>query len=308
MNRSKFALINLKIYIYLLFFFSDSVESTADDVSDDDDVTTDRNDEQIESDADAEDDDEQFDQDDDSDGSSSEDDGEQPDQNDDSSTSTSEDDEDSANTSPSLQIKDITTLMEKCRTIVTTIRKSSILYEIVHTLAMESSIKAGLIIDMRIRWNSSYKMLQRILVYQPVLEKLYEELDSLGGVTNKQRNKLLESKLGGNDWNLIQTLRRVLERFEEATKILSGQKYPTLSLAYVIISNLLYYLNNQSNDVLENDIKDMLINSYTKYMARDGKEMTLIRVSALLDPLTYDLLTLEDKEAAESFIIKEVSL
>ena len=45
-----------------------------------------------------------------------------------------------------------------------------------------------------------------------------------------------------------------------------------------------------------------------KYVVRDGKNMTLIRVSALLNPLTHDLLTVEDKEAAESFIIKEVSL
>ena len=74
------------------------------------------------------------------------------------------------------------------------------------------------------------------------------------------------------------------------------------------MSSLLHYLNTQSNDVLENDINDMLINSYMKYVVRDGKDMMLIRVSALLDPLTHDLPTLEDKEAAESFIIKEVSL
>ena len=300
-------LINLKTHVYFICFYRDSVGSVDDDVSDDD-VATDRNDQQTESEAHSEDDDEQFDQDDDSDESSSEDGGEQPDQNDDLSTSPIEDDEDSTNTSPSLQIKDIITLMEKCRKVITTIRKSSILSETVHTFANTLSIKGGLIIDMRVRWNSSYKMLQRILVYQTVFEKLYEELHSLVGITNKQRNKLLELKLDGNDWNLIQTLRRVLERFDEATKVLSGQKYPTLSLSYAIMSSLLHYLNTQSNDVLENDIKDTLINSYMKNVVRDGKNMTLIRVSALLDPLTHDLLTFEDKEAAESFIIKEVSL
>ncbi|CAF1056462.1 unnamed protein product [Adineta steineri] len=36
---------------------------------------------------------------------------------------------------------------------------------------------------------------------------------------NRQRNKLLKSKLNGNDWNLLQALRRVLERFDEATKV-----------------------------------------------------------------------------------------
>ena len=138
--------------------------------------------------------------------------------------------------------------MEKCRAVVTTIRKSGILSGIIHTLAKESSINGGLIIDMRVQWNSSYKMLQRILVYQTVFEKLYEELHSLDGITNKQRTKLLESKFDGNDRNLIQTLRRVLERFDEATK--------------------LHDLNNQSNDVLENEMKDMLINSYMQYVVR----------------------------------------
>ena len=198
-------LINLKTHVYFIFFYRNSVGSVDDDVSDDD-VATDRNDQQTESEAHSEDDHEQFDQDDDSSESSSEDGGEQPDQNDDLSTSPIEDDEDSTKTSPSRQIKDIINLMEKCRTVITTIQKSSILSETIHTFANKLSIKGGLIIDMRVRWNSSYKMLQRILVYQTVFEKLYEELHSLVGITNKQRNKLLELKLDGNDWNLIQTL------------------------------------------------------------------------------------------------------
>ena len=198
-------LINLKTHVYFIFFYRNSVGSVDDDVSDDD-VATDRNGQQTESEAHSEDDHEQFDQDDYSSESSSEDGGEQPDQNDDLSTSPIEDDEDSTKTSPSRQIKDIINLMEKCRTVITTIQKSSILSETIHTFANKLSIKGGLIIDMRVRWNSSYKMLQRILVYQTVFEKLYEELHSLVGITNKQRNKLLELKLDGNDWNLIQTL------------------------------------------------------------------------------------------------------
>jgi hypothetical protein len=144
------------------------------------------------------------------------------------------------------------------------------------------------------------------LLYHTVFDKSYEKLDNLDGITDKQRQKLLNSKLTGNDWNLIQALQHVLERFNEATKVLSGQSYPTLSLSYAIIYSLLYYLSNQSTDTLENQIKDLLLNSYNQYMVRDGKQMALIKVSALLDPLTYDLLTPEDKQAAESFIIKEV--
>lgn len=235
------------------------------------------------------------------------DDDEQFNQDDDSSASSSTDSDDDENGFvSSFDVHDVTAVLEKCRAIVVAIRKSSVLSELVHTLSIDQSINAGLIVDMRVRWNSSYKMLQRILLYQVVLDKLYEQLDSLPGVTDQQRRKLMNSKIDGNDWNLIQALRRVLERFDEATKVLSGQNYPTLSLSYAIIISLSHYLKNRSDDATENKIKDMLINVFDKYMIRDGKEMALIQVSALLDPLVHDLLKSEDKRAAEVFILKEV--
>lgn len=145
-----------------------------------------------------------------------------------------------------------------------------------------------------------------MVLYQSILEKLYDELDSLPGNTDTQRKELFHSKITGNAWHVVQALRRAFERFDEATKGLSGQKYPSSSLAYASVFSLLHYLNHRSSDSIENEIKDMLLDSYNRHMVRDGKEMELIRVSALLDPLTHDLLTLEDKQAAESFILKEV--
>jgi hypothetical protein len=226
---------------------------------------------------------------------------EQFDQDDDSSSS-----DDDAGFSSFSQVHEIDLLMTKCRTIVNIIRKSSILYETAQHLARDSSLNAGLIIDMRVRWNSSFKMLQRLLLYQTVLDKLYEQLDSITGITDKQRNKLNAAKITGTEWHVIQALRRVLERFDEATKVLSGRNYPTLSLGYAVIMSLSHYLNNQGGDSVENEIKSMLLDSFEQYMMRDDKEMTLIQVSALLDPLTHDLLTPEHKQAAETYIINEV--
>lgn len=151
-------------------------------------------------------------------------------------------------------------------------------------------------------------MIQRILVYQPVFDKLYEQIGDLPGVTKQQKKKLLDAKLLGNEWNLLQALRRILERFDEATKILSGQTYPTLSIAYAVMFSLLHYLNCRSTDVLENEIKDLLLELYDQYMARDGEEFVYIKIAALLDPLTHDLLTTDDKRLAESRIVKEVMM
>ena len=274
-----------------LFSFHLSSNSNSND-SDDSDVSTedvgDRINESNESTNSSDNEDEQFDRDDDSSSSSSSDNGVQED------------------FSSLLQPHDIGVLLNKCRSIVSTIRKSSILHELVRTIATDSSIDADVIIDMRIRWNSTYRMIHRILAYQAVFDQLYEQMDDLPGVTNQQKKRLLDSKLRGNDWNLIQALRRVLERFDEATKILSGQTYCTLSISYAVVFSLFHYLSCRSGDQVENEIKGFLLSSFDQYMVRRGEEFGYIRVAALLDPLTHDLLTSEDKHCAESFIIKEV--
>jgi hypothetical protein len=128
--------------------------------------------------------------------SGKDDDDEEFNQNDDSASTSSSDD--SNGTEQSLfRLYDISHVMVKCRSIVNTIRKLSILYDIFLILARDLSLNAGLVIDMRVRWNSSFKMLQRLLLYQPILDKVYEQLDSLTGITQKQRTKLVAAKLTG---------------------------------------------------------------------------------------------------------------
>ncbi len=78
-------------------------------------------------------------------------------------------------------------------------RKSGILHEAVRNIAYDSSINIDLILDMRIRWNSSYNMLNRLFVFQSVLEELYVQIDSLSGVTKRQREKLMSAYLSNSD-------------------------------------------------------------------------------------------------------------
>lgn len=93
--------------------------------------------------------------------------------------------------SSSIHAHNITVLMGKCRIIISTIRKYSNIYEFVQNLATDQLIKS----DMQIRWNSSYKMLHRLTLYQSVLNKLYDEIEFIPGITKKQRKTLLDSKL-----------------------------------------------------------------------------------------------------------------
>ncbi len=197
--------------------------------------------------------------------------------------------------------------MIKYRSIISTIKKSSILHDIVLAFAHRASIKLSLVLDMKIRWNSSYKMINRFLLYKNTLEQFYEQLELIDGITEKQKERLLASKLSRDDWNVMDALHVVLERFNTATIIISGQKYPTLSLAYAVTVSLHHYLNTKSTNTIENDIKEMLIPSFQKYMIRDGKEGELMQVAALLDPLTHDVVLGNDKKMAEVFILKTVT-
>jgi hypothetical protein len=219
-----------------------------------------------------------------------------------------DDDDDDESELVSIDKLRICELLKKCRTIVSTIRKSSILNDAVLLLARNASIKVELNLDMRVRWNSTFNMIDRLITYQSVLDQLFPQLDSLAGVTVKQRNKLLSCRPSDNDWTVLHALKRVLERFTDSTELLSGECYPTLSLGYVVVFGLAHYLNEQADVSVESSIKAMLRCQFEKYMVMPphSKEAAMMRVAALLDPTVHDLLTADDKQMAEKTVISEV--
>jgi hypothetical protein len=199
-------------------------------------------------------------------------------------------------------------LLNKCRTIITTIRKSTILHDAVRTIALGYSINVDLILDMRIRWNSSYKMLNRLFIFQGVLEEFYTQLDSLNSITKRQQEKLMGAILSNSDRGLLQSLRFVLERFSDATELISGKSYPTLSIAYAVKLSLDHFLNDLTGDTNVRIIKQMLQAQFDHYttLLTDSKEANIINAAALLDPSTHETLKPEDSKAAEKFLILEV--
>ncbi|CAF1366419.1 unnamed protein product, partial [Didymodactylos carnosus] len=191
--------------------------------------------------------------------------------------------------------------------MITTIRKSSILHDAIRTIAHSLSIDGDLILDMRIRWNSSYNMLCRLLLFQSVLDELYVQVDSLSGLTKRQQAKLMGVHLSNNDWSLLQSLRYVLERFSDATELVSGKNYPTLSIAYAVKLSLHHFLNDLTSDNNVRIMKQMLQVEFDQYMTLplDAVEANIINAAALLDPSTHDILKREDRKVAEKFLVLE---
>ena len=80
--------------------------------------------------------------------------------------------------------------------------KSSILNEHILDLGRDLSIKVNLILDMKIRWNSMYKMVNRFFPCQDILDKLDKHLDT-NILTDKQRKILQFVYLSGVAWGVI---------------------------------------------------------------------------------------------------------
>ena len=151
-------------------------------------------------------------------------------------------------------------------------------------------------------------MRPRALAYQSVLEELYAQLDSIGGVTRRQKEKLIGAHLSSSDWALLQSLRFVLERFSDATELISGKSYPTLSIAYAVRLSLHHFLSDMVGDMNVRAIEKMLLAQYQHYMtlAADSKQANMMSAAALLDPTTHDMVRSEDRLVAEKFLILEV--
>ena len=92
-----------------------------------------------------------------------------------------------------LDVHDVGILMVKCRKLINTVRKSSILNDALLNLARDT-VSVELVPDMKIHWNSTYRMIQRLLLHQNILGVFYDSLDTIDGVTAKQRKKLIEAK------------------------------------------------------------------------------------------------------------------
>ncbi|CAF1505833.1 unnamed protein product, partial [Rotaria sordida] len=106
----------------------------------------------------------------------------------------------------------------------------------------------GLVLDMIIRWNSSYLLLHRLLAHSDIVNSVFSFPNNFNGLTDKQKKRLDELKLKQNEWDLLVHIRDVLKPFDASTNALSGQYYPTIASSYLIWCFLSHYLHPKSND------------------------------------------------------------
>jgi hypothetical protein len=91
---------------------------------------------------------------------------------------------------------------------------------------------------------------QSQLVLKPYHQNENDEMEeeSIPGITNSQKTSIASLKLSNGEWNLVESLIYVLAPFYKATKMLSGRKYPTLALSFVIKKIFHAFLSSDTNE------------------------------------------------------------
>lgn len=167
----------------------------------------------------------------------------------------------------------ITDALEKIRNCTKYVKASEtriLMYQnCVETVGLQ--VKAGVDLDVKTRWNSTYDMLDRAIKHQSALSHLKE----IG-----RGFKDLPSYV---EWTRGELICKLLKLFNEINKLISGSTYLTSNLYFMQIWNIECWLRRHQNseDVL---IKDMVTYMQLKFDKYWKEYSDILAIAAVLDP------------------------
>jgi hypothetical protein len=134
-----------------------------------------------------------------------------------------------------------------------------------------------LVQDVKTRWNSTYDMCARLVTQRWNVAKVH------GNTRLTKSSDRRNVELSPDQWEMIETLVTLLKPFKEATEILSGQQYVTLSVAETVIGKLKICVAPSMSD------NDGIVEFASKLQANlnkrfDCDENSLRLLCSLLDP------------------------
>ncbi|CAG8733648.1 16080_t:CDS:2, partial [Acaulospora morrowiae] len=93
--------------------------------------------------------------------------------------------------------------------------------------------------DIETCWNSIFRAIQHLILLQPSINHLCSTLlNSVISNIRKDGEKLKDSLLSNDEFNICNKLIIILKPFNKATEILGDSKYPTLSIVTPTIEEL----------------------------------------------------------------------
>lgn len=188
-------------------------------------------------------------------------------------------------------------LMKRTRSLVSTVHHSSILDAHVREQMQsksndsnqnqagtdeQKSAKGELIIDFRIRWNSTYLMINRFINIRHIVNEITHTPTQVVGLRTEQERKLTDLSFNHFEWNWLIALEHVLQPFENATRILSGRDYQTLSIKQLVLNGLKSFLTTHKvGETMVNTLKKLLLVQYHDYcensMSKEERVAMMVR-------------------------------
>ncbi|CAF4131524.1 unnamed protein product, partial [Adineta steineri] len=197
----------------------------------------------------------------------------------------------------------IVCLMRKCRGLTSMIKRSTIITMFFDKERKAQNIKRNLCRDVKSRWNSSYSMIDSFLCLREPIEKLFDYKHQLH-LQPKQLTKLSSFELSSNDWMTLSHLNLVLRPFFHATKAMSGRRYPSMGIAFYLLTRLKYFLqhHDKKEGLIVKHFKQLLMEKFSYYFENNDQQMSLLKVYAYFDPAGFVTLSDVEKRSVEQTI------
>ncbi|CAF1176070.1 unnamed protein product [Adineta ricciae] len=197
----------------------------------------------------------------------------------------------------------IMNLLIKCRSIAKLTKKSSIISDYLRKQCKPSDKKPTIKNDCKTRWNSSYSLCESLVTSKHLIMKLFMEKTSLT-LRKDQINKLSAIELQSDDWDLLNSLYIVLTSSFRATQMMSGRRYPTIGLAYCMISKIKSYCMKDDSDEYIRIIKRLLIRTLNKYFYEDTEQLEYFQRFSFFDPCAHLCFSDKEKRQIENYAKK----
>ena len=211
-----------------------------------------------------------------------------------------------------LDKKQLCNLLARCRRLVGHMKHSALkTTQLAEKQALLGIVPAKKVIqDCPTRWNSSYRMLARLVELQSPLQLL------LADMTDKERKTL---ELPSTCWETAKQLLSILRKVDSVTTHLGGEKYSTLSWYLPLLTGLkAACINDDDSDDDEGDDELLAVSSLKKRL-HDRIEHrfnlnglhsdSLYVLAAVLDPRFRDLkYSPQQRDSIEETLVHEATI
>ena len=144
------------------------------------------------------------------------------------------------------------------------------------------NIHRSLQLDCKNRWNSSYHLIEAMLMYKRIINKINTEKHEIG-LNKKQTTKLSSIELDQDDWMMLEATEFVLRPIVYVKQIISDSKYPTLGISYFVIVQIREFRQDVKGFSVNDSkilhyLKFLLLKQVRKYFIDDDAQLEVMKV------------------------------